>query len=366
MEDYIEEKEIDILGLVREIWNRKRTVAIITACFTVLGLIAALAMERKFTTKIAFVPQYNSSMSSKLSSLASLAGVSLDDGSADGPISPVVYPVIMDNLDLMKELAHTPIHFKGYTDPIELNDWFNKKEYHKKNAFKTIAKYTVGLPGLIKGAINKPRSKDSGETVSSGSVPSLTEEEITTIKILKSCIKMAVIKNEKHVALTVTMPESVASAELAEAAFSIFRKYISDFKVRKAKSNLEYLEQQYANAKADYEAKQEAYARFKDRNQGKKSATAEVEIQRLGTEVDLARMLYLELAKNCLSARVKVTEDNVAFTELTPAYVPDKSSNSKKTVLLIWMLAGIAAGCAYALVKASIEKNKENETDTAD
>ena len=62
-------------------------------------------------------------------------------------------------------------------------------------------------------------------------------------------------------------------------------------------------------------------------------------------------MLYLELAKNCLTARVKVTESNVSFTELTPAYVPRKSANSRKTVLLIWAFAGFLIGCVYALVR---------------
>ena len=90
----------------------------------------------------------------------------------------------------------------------------------------------------------------------------------------------------------------------------------------------------------------------------KRTAASEVEYQRLSTETELARMLYLELAKNCLSARVKVKEDNVAFTELTPAYVPRKSANSRKTILLIWMLAGMVIGCGWALIKDHAEEKK--------
>ena len=108
MDNYDEEREIDLLDLFRTLWRRKKTILIVTGVFTLLGLIAALAMEHRYVTKIAFVPQYNSSMSSRLSSLASLAGVSLDDGSSDGPISPVVYPKVISNLDLLKELAYTP------------------------------------------------------------------------------------------------------------------------------------------------------------------------------------------------------------------------------------------------------------------
>ena len=57
---------------------------------------------------------------------------------------------------------------------------------------------------------------------------------------------------------------------------------------------------------------------------------------------------------------MKVEEDNVAFTELTPAYVPRKSANSRKTVLLIWMIAGLLIGCGWALVKEHAETKKDN------
>lgn len=363
MENYDEEKEIDLLDLFRKLWKRKMTILICLGVFTVLGLIAALATEHRYVTKIAFVPQYNSSMSSRLSSLASLAGVSLDDGANDGPISPVVYPKIMGNLDLLKELAYTPIHFKGYEEPIPLIDWYNDERYQKKNFFKTLVRYTIGLPGVIKDAIDAKKDEDIlFPADSSGiSAPSLTSEEAVAIKALRSNLDLDVLKSEKHVVLSATMNESNASAELAIAAYNLFKKYISEFKIRKAKNNLEYLEKQYAEAKANYESKQASLAWLKDRHQGKRTAAAEVEYQRLNTETELARMLYLELAKNCLSARVKVTEDNVAFTELTPAYVPRKSANSRKTVLLIWMLAGLFVGGIWALVQERNYEKKEEQ-----
>lgn len=363
MENYEEEREIDLLDIFRTLWRRKKTVLIVLGIFTALGLIAALATEHRYVTKIAFVPQYNSSVSSRLSSLASLAGVSLDDGSNDGPISPVVYPKIIGNLDLLKELAYTPIHFKGYDDPIPLIDWYNDEQYQKKNFFKSILRYTVGLPGVIKDAIESKKEDDVFAPADSSGIqaPVLTKEEATAIKALRSCISLNVVKSEKHVVLSATMNESAASAELAIATYNLFKKYISEFKVRKAKSNLEYLEKQYATAKADYEKKQAALAWIKDRHQGKRTAASEVEYQRLSTETDLARMLYLELAKNCLSARVKVSEDNVAFTELTPAYVPRKSANSRKTILLIWMAIGLVFGCGWALIQDRMEEKKKEE-----
>jgi len=362
MEYNEEEREIDLLALFRSLWKQKKSILVFLGIFTALGLIAALATEHRFVTKIAFVPQYNTSVNGRLSSLASLAGISLDDGASDGPISPVVYPKVINNLDLLKELAYTPIHFKGYDAPIPLIDWFNDEQYQKKSFFKGLVRYTVGLPGVIKDAIEAKKGDDVIAVSDSSGIhaPVLTPEENTAIKAIRSNLDLDVIKSEKHVVLSATMNESTASAELAIAAYDLFKKYISDFKIKKAQDNLDYLEKQYARAKADYEKKQSSLAWLQDRHQGKRTAAAEVELQRLKTETELARMLYMELAKNCLSARVKVTEDNVAFTELTPAYVPRKSANSRKTVLLIWMFAGLLVGCGYALIKENKEEKKEH------
>lgn len=357
-------KEIDLLSLFSTLWRRRKLIIIVTGIFCVLGLIAALGTDHKYKSSIAFVPQSNSSVNSKLSSLASMAGLSLDDAGADGPISPLVYPMLLRNIDFQKELVHTPIHFKGYSEPIELVDWFDESKYPKKSFFKGLMKYTIGLPGVIVGAITPKKDEDLGLTTSDSlKVRTMTKEELAAAKILFTNLDMDVIKNERHLVLTATMNESVASAELADAAYALVKKYISSFKVSKATDNLEYLERQYANAKADYEAKQSAYAYYKDHHQGFKTAAAEVELQRLSTETDLAKMLYLELAKNCLSARVKVTEDNVAFTELVPARVPDKSANSRKTILLLWAFAGFVLSCLYVLIADAIKGGQENWND---
>lgn len=362
MENYEEEREIDLLGIFRTLWKQKKIILILTGIFTVLGLIAALATEHRYVTKISFVPQYNTSVSGRLSSLASLAGISLDDGASDGPISPVVYPKVINNLDLLKELAYTPIHFNGYAEPIRLIDWYNDEQYQKKNFFRGLVRYTVGLPGVIKDAIEAKKEDDIPSFADTVGIqaPLLTPEENTAVKAIRSNLDLDVLKSEKHVVLSATMNESTASAELAIAAYDLFKKYISAFKIKKAQDNLDYLERQYALSKADYEKKQASLAWLQDRHQGKRTAAAEVEIQRLKTETELSRMLYMELAKNCLTARVKVTEDNVAFTELTPAYVPRKSANSRKTVLLIWMLAGLIVGSIWALIKESTEEKKEH------
>ena len=65
-----EEEGIDIMALVRQLWDGRKTIIIITCVFIALGFVAALTMKRTYTVNSLMVPQMNSKNNSQLSSLA--------------------------------------------------------------------------------------------------------------------------------------------------------------------------------------------------------------------------------------------------------------------------------------------------------
>ena len=50
-----EEEGIDIIALLRQLWDGRKTVIICTAVFIVLGLVAALTMKRTYTVSSTMV-----------------------------------------------------------------------------------------------------------------------------------------------------------------------------------------------------------------------------------------------------------------------------------------------------------------------
>ena len=73
-----EEEGIDIIALLKSLWEGRKTIIICTGVFVVLGLVAALTMKRTYSVTTVMVPQVSSGGgSSSLSSLASLAGINL-------------------------------------------------------------------------------------------------------------------------------------------------------------------------------------------------------------------------------------------------------------------------------------------------
>ena len=65
-----EEEGLDIMALVRSLWDGRKTILIVTGIFIVLGLVAAITMKRTYTVSTTMVPQMSSSRSSSLASLA--------------------------------------------------------------------------------------------------------------------------------------------------------------------------------------------------------------------------------------------------------------------------------------------------------
>ena len=148
---YDEEEGIDIMELVKQLWNGRKTVILWTCAFIVLGLVAALTMKRTYAVSTVMVPQVNSSKSSSLSSLASLAGFDLGTSIGGSELSPLIYPQIVNSVTFRRELMYTPVHYSKADEPVSMFTYHT--EILKPTVFGTIKKYTIGLPGVILKAI---------------------------------------------------------------------------------------------------------------------------------------------------------------------------------------------------------------------
>ena len=363
--------EIDILALIKKVWEKRKFIIKVTCCFIVLGILAALVTPRKYTATRIFLPQSNSSSSrsGSLSSLASLAGISLGDGMQDGPMSPLVYPHFLSNVAFQKELMMTPINFDGIENPVSLFDYYTDPQYDKHPVITGIKKYTIGLPGTLMSLIRGDK-KHENDILGAGNttdfqIARMTKKEAQIAKELIKNVSLVIDKKDGFITITATMPEPLAAAQLNEALFNLLRKYVTEFKIDKSQQYLDYIQMEHDQAKLEYEALQNQYAKYLDANRGTKTAMAEVEADRLRSEVTLANQLYTSLANNLLAAKVKVKEENVVFTDISPVSVPDKPANSKKKTVLAWTFLGFILACGWVIgsdvVKDQLALSKKKE-----
>ena len=358
--------EIDVVALLAKVWAKRWSIVKVTCCFFVLGIVVALITPRKYTAVRVFIPQSNASTgrSGSLSSLASLAGISLGDELQDGPMSPLAYPHILSNVEFQKELIMTPVNFKGLDEPVSLYDYYTDPQYDKHPFLTGLKKYTIGLPGTIKEKMRGDedlKSDSLSKGVISGSrILKMTRKESEVAEEIGRSVSLTVDKKEGYITITATMPEALAAAQLNEALFSLLRKYVSEFKVNKSQLYLDYIQMEHDQAKQEYQNIQEQYAKFRDANRGAKNAVAEVEDERLASEVALAQQLYTSLANNLLAAKVKVKEENVVFTDISPVSVPDQPSNSKKKTVMVWTFLGLILGCGWVIGRDFVKEQLAN------
>ena len=81
-----------------------------------------------------------------------------------------------------------------------------------------------------------------------------------------------------------------------------------------------------------------------------------MERTRLKAECELAQQLYSELAKNELTSKMKVEENTVTYTELSPVSIPLKRYSPKRVrTVLIWTLVGFLFGCCHVAVRERLK-----------
>ena len=350
---YEEEDEgIDIMEYVKQLWNGRKTIIIWTCAFIALGFVAALTMKRTYSVSTVMVPQVGSKSSSSLSSLASLAGIDLGSSASGAELSPLIYPQIVNSVPFRKELMYTPVHYAKVDTAVSMFTYAT--EIAKPTVMGTIKKYTIGLPGVILGAIRK--EKPDIVLPSSGADDSpkplvLTKKEVKVLKAVSESVSLAVDKKEGYITLNVVGSEPIQTAELAMKAQQLLQEEITRFRVEKSQSELEYIQARYDEIKQETEAYQEQLAKITDKTQNITTTKDRIEHDRIQSKYNTANSIYTELAKQLEQAKLQVKRDTPVLTIVQPVTVPTKPSNSRARTLIMWTFFGFILGCGWVLGK---------------
>ena len=358
-----EEEGIDIMALLKGLWDGRKTIIIVTAVFMVLGLVAALTMKRTYNVSTVMVPQMNSRSNSSLSSLASLAGIDLSSmNSTGGDLSPLVYPQIVNSVPFRRELIYTPLHYQKADTAVSMYTYF--KEYTKPTVMGTVLKYTIGLPGVIMKAIHGEKPDmvlpaSEGEADNEPKPVLLTKDEVKLMKVVAQNVNLSVDKKEGYLTLSVVGSEPIQTAELALKAQQLLQEEVTRFRTEKAQDNLDYIQARYDEIKKEAETYQAQLATVKDRSQNMATTRSRIEQERLQSKYNVASSIYSEMAKQLETAKMQVKRDTPVLTIIQPVTVPSQPANSRAKTLIVWTFLGAILGCGIVLGKSYLPKIKE-------
>ena len=355
--------EIDVVEIVKKLWRNRRLIFKVTAIFAILGFLAAISSPNVYTASSTMVPQTGQKSSAgNLGGLAAMAGISLGNLSSGEVLSPAIYPKIMSNINFQKELIYSKFNFEGVDHRITLYDYYTDKKYQKFNLIGTIKKYTIGLPGVIVGALRSKSEvvdykKEDINLSDSTSIQSLSAGEKGVSNIIKGNL-LLINNKDGSINLTSNMPEPIVAAELVQKGLELLQKYITRFKIEKVASNLDFVERTYEEAKKNFEAKQEELARFRDSNKSFSSAVAKTQEEKLMSEYTLLLGIYTELAKQKEQAKIAVTETTPILTVIEPVVIPIEKTQSKRSMkLLIYTFLGLIIGVGIVFFVTYLESN---------
>ena len=264
------------------------------------------------------------------------------------------------SLPYQLELMKTPLNFIDRKEPVTFYDYYSEPQ--KTNPF---IKYTIGLPGLILGIpgaiLSAIRGKEPEKTGLTEQIKpiELTNKQRDVRQILSGLISLNVNPKEGILTLTATMQEAKVAAQLGQRAQELLQQYITEFKIKKAKANLDFIQQRFDESTKKFETAQEKLASFRDRNKSVTLATARTEEERLTSQYNLIYSIYSELAKQIEQAKIQVKQDTPVFTIIEPVSVPtSRSKPNRPMILIIWFILGGVVGTAIVFGKGFIEPLK--------
>jgi len=263
-------------------------------------------------------------------------------------ITADLYPVIAKTLEFRVTVAETPLRFGSLPAPVSAVQYFKE---HKS------------LPSKLGGALTKLReaitealsreARPSGAQVTSGTGEPLRgydREYIAILSDLDTRLQVSMDKKTSVITITGTMPDRYASANLVQTASERLMERIIEYESQKAGEQLRFVEQQYQERGEVYEQAQRRLAVFTDRNRSLNSPVALIEKERLQRENDVAFQVLEQVSLELAQARIRKNQDTPVFAVLEKPTVPDhRSSPRRMLILLVWVVAGVAAGAIRIL-----------------
>jgi len=351
--DFINGSEIDLLKLIQYFWSKKWRIAKITSVFVLLGLIIGFTSSEEFEAGCRIIPESKAGLRGGrggfggFSSLAGLAGINLNLGENES-ITPVHYPDIVRSVPFQLELINEPVYYSKLDTTISSMTYF--KEYNGSDFLGLLLGYTIGLPVKIKNLIFNKDEVPYNVREGDNDLLRLSKLDWAFIKAFSARINIESNEYSGIINVTVEMPDKYAAAKIADLLVKKLTENVTLRKTKKAKDNLEFIQDRFDEAETKYLDKQVSYANFVDRNRNLSNRNAGLKAQILQNELSLSFEVYKGLASQLEQAKIKLKQAAPVFTIVEPVRIPeDKSKPRKFLILAITTFLGIIVSLVWVL-----------------
>lgn len=330
----------NVIGLFRAMKKDWWILASTSIIFVVLGVWVAFQIPKIYKANVKLAPETNTNnLLSGVSSLASMVGLYNDANPTGDAIYPEIYPVLMSSNDFIIGVLNVPVETLDKSVHTTYYDYLKnhqKQPWWSKQALK-INKYFT----------QKSEDKNTITRVDSTKLNpfELTKDQFNIVNSVKENISCSVDKKTNVIDIEVTSQDPLVSATIADSVKQRLQIYITRYRTSKARNDLKYMENLYAEAKKNYENARKKYALFCDENTDVILESVKSTQEDLENDMQLKYNIYTQLVQQLEMAHAKLQERVPAFTVVQSATVPIKHANMPKLYILItflllgWLLA---------------------------
>lgn len=346
---------IDLRKVIKKILDRKILFVKTLSIAFVLACIWILPQPRYYTTSITLAPETeNLSGGGSLSSLASSFGFNLGNMTSSDAIYPTLYPDLMESPNFIVDLFDTKITNE---DGDIHTDYYTYLTKHQKVSIwkmpfiwlrKQISDLFPKEEKVIKG-------DKSGDDDDSGMLV-LSNEQNDVVAMIQNKITCAVDKKTDVITISVTDQDRLVCAIMADSARVKLQNFITEYRTRKARVDLDYYTKLTREAKADYEKARRIYGSYADANVDLTLTSFKAKQEDLENDMQLKYNTYTTMSTQMQMAKAKVQERTPAFTIIQGASVPQRPAGPKRMLFVIGIMFLTFMGTVVYVFKDFISK----------
>lgn len=349
--------DFDIVIIVSILWKKRKFLLISVLSFVFLGILAAFTAPNYYKSETSFITQSNQNANNNLNGLASLAGIDLSQKQSSNEIPLSLYPKFAASVVFRLKLLDAPLFGPSGLEKVTYEEYYDS--YNYLSFSDILRKYTIGLPGVLLGFIKGESLLPDGRVneEESSSIIRLNSSERDHINRISEQLVVELGDEDGLIKLSFEMPDPVYAAQMANYASKLLQEELIAYKIRKAKEDLVFTKKLFVEKELEFEKAQTELSAFLDRNQSLSSAMARNRELELQSRFDLARNIYLDLAKQFEQAKLKVKSDTPIFSFIDPVVVPKiKAGPNRLATLVLYALVGVLLSVLGVLVKEFVRR----------
>ena len=332
---------IDWMEILRKLLRRWKFIVLVTFIFSVLGVISALMMERKYQVTVTLAPEMQNRTSGTVSALASMLGGGMTLNSSPDALNITLFPQISASTPFLCSLLEVPVTpyvskeqlLAGVvpdTTTVFIHVLGRDKAMSEKKACKMAeadAKY------LYDDSVIDPED--------------LTPRQGKAVEALRAAINTSVDNKTGVTTIVVSGDDRMIVKQLADTVTQRLQDFVIDYRTQKAMADYEYYVELADEAYAKLVKAQAAYAARVDYDRSVILQSVSTARERLQAEASLANQIYSQLAQQRELAKGKIQEMKPVYAVVQPASVPLRPANSRAKVCIIWFFVGFCLACAW-------------------